>query len=136
MMFRSTAFQVTLLAVLGIWMPAGSALEGTTLQVAEAAICSSVQDLTCIDQKEQFVSSVGRLYCLTRIDGAGSGAEVRHVWFFGEEERARVPLSIRSDGFRTYSSKTIQEHETGGWRVEVQGPGGSVLETMKFEVVP
>jgi len=75
------------------------------------------------------------LYCFTRVNGAKGDIEVTHVWYYGDVERARIDLSVRSSSWQTFSSKRIQAHETGKWRVEVLGPGGTLLETILFSVV-
>jgi hypothetical protein len=58
------------------------------------------------------------------------------VWFFDGNERARVDLGVKSSSWRTYSSKIIQPHEIGKWRVEVEDFAGNVLKTLEFEVAP
>ncbi len=73
---------------------------------------------------------------LTRIVGAQDPTEITHVWYFGDIERARIKLDIRSIRFRTYTSKRIQPHEIGDWRVDVLNSEENVLQTIKFEIVP
>jgi len=50
----------------------------------------------------------------------------------GSSMRARVDLAIKSSTWRTYSSKIIQPHEIGSWRVEVLDPEGTVLKVIQF----
>jgi hypothetical protein len=83
-----------------------------------------------------FIASVGRLYCFTRITGAKTPTTVTHVWYFGESERARVTLSVGSASWRTKSSKKIQPREIGSWRVDVVGPDGAILKTLLFAIAP
>lgn len=113
----------------------GPAQGGAALEVVDPAVCTSVEDRACVDPKGEFSAGVERLYCFTRITGAQVDLEVTHVWYFGDIERARVSLAVRSASYRTYSSKRIQAHEIGKWRVEVLGPDGSVLKTVPFSVV-
>jgi hypothetical protein len=47
-----------------------------------------------------------------------------------------VSLNINPPSWRTYSSKIIQPHEIGAWRVEIQDSSGNVLETVRFETTP
>lgn len=105
------------------------------LQVEGAAICENVVDREPVDAGSSFPVSVGRLYCFTKIVGADSPTEVTHVWYFGDAERARVTLSVGGNNWRTYTSKVVQEHEVGAWRVEVLDADGNTLETVEFEVV-
>jgi hypothetical protein len=57
-----------------------------------------------------------------------------HVWSYGDVERARVSLAVNSNTWRTYSSKAIQAHEIGSWRVDVLDTSGNLLETVNFEI--
>jgi hypothetical protein len=106
------------------------------IEVAAAAICKAVVDREAVDVGTQFPSSVTRLYCFTKIVGANQPAEVVHVWSYGDVERARISLKIQSSEWRTYSSKAIQAHETGVWRVDVLDAAGNLLKTIGFEVTP
>ena len=108
----------------------------TVLSVQEISVCLDIVDHTCVDKNDVFPSQVGKLFCLTRIFGAQEDSEVTHVWVFGDVERARVKLGVRSVNFRTFSSKIIRPHEIGDWRVDVLGPDESLLKSVKFEIVP
>ena len=106
------------------------------LEVIRAAICRDVVGREPVDAGTHFEPSVGKLYCFTQITGAQGPTEIFHVWYFAETERARVPLSVNAGSWRTYSSKIIQSHEIGDWRVDVLDPEGKVLETLLFETKP
>ena len=112
------------------------AQETTPLAVAEASICRDVVNRQPIGAGYSFEASVGKLVCFTKITGAQSPAQISHVWYFGDVERATVTLSVRSSSWRTYSSKRIQPHEIGDWRVDVLGPGGEILGTLQFKISP
>ena len=105
------------------------------LSVEEAVVCEGVEDRAPVSAGTSFPISVSRLYLFTRITGAQTPTEVTHVWYYGDTERARVNLTIKASNWRTYSSKKLQEHEIGAWRVEVLGPTGEILKTVRFEVV-
>lgn len=105
------------------------------LEVKDPGICANIESLTCIDSKEEFSPEVEKLYCFTRINGAQEDTEVTHVWYYGEIERARISLPVRSASYRTYSSKRIQPHEVGDWHVDVLGPDEKVLKTISFKIV-
>lgn len=113
----------------------GLCQDDSSLEVMDAAICLNIENRACIDPKEEFSTANETLYCFIRVTGAKEDIEVTHVWYYGDVERARISLSIRSSSWRTYSSKRIQAHETGKWRVEVLGPGDSLLKTIPFTVV-
>ena len=112
----------------------GQAEHGDQLEVVDSAICLDVVDHECVGGDVVFPADVGKLYCLTRLYGARTDTEVTHVWFYGDIERARVPLAIRSINFRTFSSKIIRSTETGDWRVEVVDSQNRVLKIIEFKV--
>ena len=113
---------------------AATAATAADLQVEDAAVCTDVVDRQPVDSGTSFSVSTGRLYCYTRIVGAQDPTQVVHAWYFGDEERARVTLSVGGSNWRTYSSKQLQEHEIGAWRVEVLDADGNLLETVAFDV--
>ena len=116
--------------------PAVQAQMTDKIEVAAAAICKDVVDREAVDIGSQFPSSVSRLYCFTKIVGASQPTKVMHVWSYGDVERARISLPVQSSEWRTYSSKAIQAHETGVWRVDVLDAAGNLLKTIGFEVTP
>lgn len=121
--------------ILAIVSFCGSVYAADALSVGEAVVCEGVEDRAPVSAGTSFPITVVRLYLFTKIVGAQTPTEVTHVWYFGDTERARVNLSIRGMNWRTYSSKKLQEHEIGAWRVEVLGPTGEILKTVHFEVV-
>ncbi len=104
------------------------------LEITRAAICRQVVEREPVDAGTSFEPSVERLYCFTHITGAQDATEIYHVWYFAEAERAVVKLKVNSASWRTYSSKIIQPHEIGDWRVDVLGPGGNILKSVHFEI--
>jgi hypothetical protein len=112
------------------------AQETSLISVPEAVICRDVVDRQPISAGNSFDASVGKLYCFTKIIGAQTPTQISHTWYFGNTQRAEVTLSVKASSWRTYSSKIIQPHEIGDWRVEVLGPGGDILETLEFTIIP
>ena len=100
------------------------------------AISKDVIDRTPVEAGSSFSVSLGKLFCFTKINGALNPTHVTHVWSFDGTERARVELEVNSPSWRTYSSKIIENHEVGAWRVEVVDSAGNVLQTLNFEVTP
>jgi len=99
-------------------------------------ICRDVYNRRPLVVGSSFDSSVYRLYCYTNIASTQSPTEITHVWYFGETEKARVKLPVKSSTWRTYSSKQIKSNEIGNWHVEVLGPQGELLQTLRFEITP
>lgn len=106
------------------------------LTVEKMIICTGIEDMLPVGESTQFFESVERIYCYTRISGATDTLDVTHVWFFGDEEKARVPLTIKSASWRTWSSKKMLDGWAGVWRVDVLGPDGEVLLSREFIYKP
>ena len=105
------------------------------MTVASALICKNVANREPVEAGTSFSSSAGRLYCFSHITGIQNHTEIVHIWYYGETQRARVSLRVQPPKWRTYSSKIIQAHETGAWRVEILDATGNRLETVRFEIV-
>ncbi len=121
------------LAIVFLTLPTiSSAQEATQLDVEASAICKSVDNLEPVGAAESFPVSVGELCCFTRIIGAHEPTTVTHVWYFGMTERAKVELVVKGSRWRTHSSKKIQAHEVGSWRVEIMDTEGTVLKVIQF----
>ena len=112
---------------------ASHAQQADALSVEGASICTGVADREAVDAGTSFAVSVGRLYCFSKIADIQESTEIVHVWYYGETERARISLGVNPPAWRTYSSKIIQAHEIGSWRVEILDASGNLLETLKFE---
>jgi len=110
--------------------------ESERMVVTEGAVCLDVIDLECVGADTNFPANVGKLYCITKITGAMGASKVTHVWYYGQTERARISLDVRSANWRTYSSKKIQAHETGDWHIDVLGHENESLKVIQFEIGP
>ena len=105
-----------------------------TMEVINSAICQNVVNREVVNQGTSFPASVGKLYYFSKIANIQNHTEVIHAWYYNDTERARVTLNVNPPAWRTYSSKIIQAHEIGAWRVELLDPSGNILETMRFEI--
>jgi hypothetical protein len=128
---------IIVIAPLIIALPQAATLHAQeTLGVAAASICRAVVNQQPIGTGPGFEASVGKVYCFTKITGAQKPTEISHVWYYDDIQRAKVPLSVKSSSWRTYSSKKIQTHEIGDWHVDVLGPTGQILRTLQFKITP
>ena len=125
---------IVFLISLCLLIPAVGAQESGKLEVVAAAICKNIVDREAVDVGNRFPSSTPRLYSFTKIVGAEQPTEIVHVWSYGDVERARISLPVKASSWRTYSSKAIQSHEMGPWRVDVLDTSGNLLETINFEI--
>ena len=109
------------------------AQQAGALSVESASICTGVANREAVDAGTSFAVSISRLYCFSKIAGIQESTDIVHVWYYGETERARISLGVNPPAWRTHSSKIIQAHEIGAWRVEILDASGNLLETLKFE---
>jgi len=100
----------------------------------EGALTTAISERQAVDQVTELPPDVTRLYCFTRILGGGEAGTVVHVWYWGDREMARVELPVRSDDWRTWSSKNVLPEWHGTWRVEVLDAAGTLLQSFAFQV--
>ena len=127
-------FAILAVTMVGFFFSMTPMVPAAEISVETSAVCEDVVDREPVNEGTSFSVSVGRLYYFTKIVGAETATEVTHVWWHGTEERARVSLPVGGSSWRTYSSKAIQAHEKGTWRVEVLDANGNNLETVEFTV--
>ena len=124
----------TLPVILMVCMAFAVTAFASTMQVENSAIGEDVVNREVVSQGASFSTSVGKLYCFSKIANIDSHTNVVHAWYYGSEERARVSLNVSPPAWRTYSSKVIQAHEIGVWRVEILDQDGNLLDTVRFQV--
>ena len=134
--FLFTGVRVAIVALCFLIPLAAQAQQSDAVTVASAVICQQIVNRQAVDAGTSFAASVGKLYCQSKISDIQESTQIVHVWYYGDTERARVSLNINPPSWRTYSSKVIQPHEIGAWRVEIQDRSGNVLETVRFETTP
>jgi hypothetical protein len=106
------------------------------LTVEQTVICKNVVNRVPVDAGNSFATSVGKIFCFTKIVGARHPTEITHVWYFDGTERDRVTLSVGASPWRTYSSKRLRPNDVGPWHVDVLDAGGNMLDRVAFNVVP
>jgi hypothetical protein len=105
------------------------------LEVTELVVAKNVVDLAPVDTAASFTSDVGMLYCFSKVKVQEESATIFHSWYYKNEKVAQIELNVKkSDGFRTYSSKTILSDQKGEWKVEVFDAAGNVLKSVTFTV--
>jgi len=106
------------------------------VKVVEAAICHSIdkrQPVEIIGSDSRTTTGVRKLYCWTKILNAYGPSKITHVWYWKNTKMAEVTLPVgRSPGWRTWSSKKIQLHQKGEWRVEILDENRTRISTILF----
>ena len=109
-----------------------SLLHAATLHIADGTITTAIDKQMPVDRINSFAADFGKLYCFTRIIGADKNTEITHVWYYQENEMARVTLSIGSGDWRTYSSKRFLPQWAGSWQVVVLDSAGDKIGMIPF----
>jgi len=111
-----------------------SCAQAADLQVADGVITTAIENQMPVDQIESYRADFGKLYCFTRIVGAQEDTVITHVWYYQDNELARVPLSIRSSNWRTYSSKRVLPQWVGEWKVVILDEKENEIATIPFNL--
>jgi hypothetical protein len=109
-------------------------VQATDLEVADGVITSAIENQAPVDKIDTYRADFGKLYCFTRIVGAQGDTEVTHVWYYQDNELARVTLPVRSADWRTYSSKRFLPQWAGQWRVVVLDAVGNEIAVIPFSL--
>ncbi len=95
---------------------------------------AGIEDRQPVGVDTAFTANVGKVFCFTRIEGAADTTRIAHVWYYKEQEKARINLDVESNDWRTWSSKSILESWTGRWRVMIEDSQGNVLSSKTFVI--
>jgi hypothetical protein len=106
----------------------------TTPTVTRLVVATGVENHEPVGVADQFAADVGTLYCFMSVEGHFAGAQLSQVWMHGDQEVARVPLTVKGPRWRTWSTKTILPSWTGAWSVKVEDAQGTVLKSVDFTV--
>jgi hypothetical protein len=101
----------------------------------EIHICTAVEDRQPVGVGTVFPDDLDKLYCFTKISGAEDTTYIYHVWYFGNDEIARVKLPVKSKSWRTWSSKKLHGL-LGAGHVEIVSESGDILGKAEFEIQP
>lgn len=122
-----TSFCIVIILSLGT-------VQAQEISVSQIDFATAIENRAPMGIDTTFSASVGTVYCFTRIEGITDTTQITHEWYYKDEEKARIDLSVASDNWRTWSSKEILESWTGPWRVMVIGENGNVLATKNFVI--
>jgi len=100
---------------------------------AEIQVGTAVENRDIVGAADSFASSVGKVFCWSRVTGA-SGTTLKHVWLRNDTEVSAVDLNIGGSPWRTWSSKTIPASWTGDWEVRVVDGNGTTIASKTFKV--
>ena len=118
----------------GLSLFALQAQDASSLAVEEMQFGTAVENRQLTGADSVFSADVGEVYCFTKITGAETPVTVSHVWYYGDEEKARLEHDVKAKSWRTWSSKHITGAMKGNWKVEITDTQGAVIETLRFTV--
>lgn len=121
--------------LLGMLLVTGFQTAGAQhISIGQFDFATSIDSRQPVGVDTVFTTDVGNVFCYTNIKGIEDTAEIYHVWHYKDEEKARIKLPVKSDNWRTWSSKSILKSWTGGWRVMVEDADGNVLASKSFVI--
>jgi hypothetical protein len=107
------------------------------IRVLRAYVCKGIDEGEPTEAGKSFVPAPEEtlMLCLfSEIGAAGRPDTVFHIWYWGEREMARIPLSVKGQRWRTWSEKRIVDAWRGEWHVDVADREGTVLARLPFSV--
>lgn len=122
--------KITLFSLLILLLPVS--LLAQEISIEEIEFSTSIEDHTPVNVDTTFSADVGSVYCFTKVANVSDTTTINHVWYYNDEEKARISLQIKSESWRTWSSKKILPEWTGEWKVDVVDASGNVLATKRF----
>ena len=90
-----------------------------------------------IDSKEpvgintEFEASVGKVSCWTRVTSSQAPTPLKHIWYKDDKKVFELPLTLKSQSGRLWSTKSIS---AGNWKVEIVDDAGNVVKSETFVV--
>ena len=112
----------------------GATAEEPPFNVARLAVGTDVQEREPIGVADVFPAGTQTVYCFLEARDITQATEIEMVWYFGDEEVARVPLTIGAGPrWRTYTRKQVGDWQ-GNWKVYLQDAAGQILGTIQFVV--
>ena len=102
--------------------------------VHEMVVATAIEKLKPVGVADRFPSTVGKVFCFTRITGVKGETTVHHLWFYGDRLVQEVLLQVEGISWRTYSSREIPSEWTGSWRVDITAEDGTLLKSVSFTI--
>jgi len=96
-----------------------------TLAIAQREPIDNITSLSLATQKQ--------LFFFTQINQKKDQV-IYHRWMFNQKQMAQIKLSIGSNKWRTYSSKTFNRQMLGHWQVDVVDDNDQILKSVTFDV--
>lgn len=109
-------------------------LQAQEIKVNQFDFATSVENRSPMGVDTSFTADVGTVFCFTQITDAPDTSQISHVWYYKDEEKARIDLDVKAGDWRTWSSKSILNNWSGPWRVIIEDDNGNVLAAKTFTI--
>jgi DUF2914 family protein len=113
--------------------PAPATAPATSSNVKRAQFCSGVQEREPVDDLTTLSAPAERVFFFTELVGL-AGKTVTHKWSLDGQSMADVAISVGSDRWRCYSTKTLSGTSAGTWKVTVVDDAGTTLAEKSLTV--
>lgn len=105
------------------------------LSLVQAVTCEDVEEGSPKNEAIVFSVRLGEVTCFTSFEHVPERTIVYHNWFYMDEPKSKIKLSLRSPKWSTFSKRKLHESDKGLWRVEVTDSEGKILKTLRFSIV-
>ena len=104
--------------------------------IVKLTLSTEVVDREPVDDLDIVDLHSGRFFSHTVVNSS-SDSDIQHVYYFDDNEIARVPMKIgTSPSWRCWSSKNIDPNLwEGEWRIDIESNNGTILATKSFNVL-
>ena len=132
---RRTLFTVALSAMLVLAVgTAGAWAQNALFSIERLVVGTDVAQREPVGVTDLFPAGTETVFCFLEARNISRPIEVQLVWYFGDEEVARVPLALDAGPrWRTYARKKIGDRR-GKWKVDLQDDADQVLGSVPFVV--
>ena len=114
--------------------PAAFSMDDPGFTIKRMVISKDVVDLKPVGVGDFFSAATDKVYCFLEAADIETDMQVSIVWYWSNQEMARVALPIRKGHrWRTYSSKKLLGLK-GNWQAELQDSSGIVHSSVSFVV--
>ncbi len=102
------------------------------IDISNAVLTSGIIDRKPGTEFNQSVPKyIREVYFYTQVEHANNQT-ISHRWIFNNQALATIPLEIKSDDYRTWSSKKMSSAWQGTWHVEVLNANQEVILRKSF----
>lgn len=110
-------------------------VEDSHIKVKVAKLTSEVKNLTVTDQLQKTIPKyIRQVSFFTQIENA-NGQTISHRWIYNGQIMATIPLKIKSNLYRTWSTKRLSSAWPGTWYVEVVSSDNKIIYRTSFNYI-